>query len=164
MSYFAFVIGVFIGVGSMAYAYGSLGFSTLVRVLLAFGVFWLFAGWKRWTWVSSIGILLLVILAAFGLWFEFSPGWMISGALGGLMAWDLADFMRRLRFVPLGDDIRGLERRHLTRLTIVAVAGAILASFAMYAHVGFTFEWGVVLTLIAVLGLTQLVAWLRREN
>jgi len=164
MSYFAFVIGVLIGIGSMAYVLGSLGFDTLVRGLIAFGIFWLFAGWKRWTWVSTLGILLLVGLAALGLWFEIAPGWMISSALGGLMAWDLADFMRRLRFVPSGDDVRGLERRHLLRLTIVAVAGAILASFAMYARVGFTFEWWVVLTLIAVLGLTQVVAWLRRRG
>jgi hypothetical protein len=27
----------------------------------------------------------------------------------------------------------------------------------------FTFAWGVVLTLVAVLGVTQLVAWLRRS-
>lgn len=162
MIYFAFVIAVLIGVGSIAFAYDGMGFDTLARWLVGFGAFWLFAGWKRWTWVSIIGILLLVALAAFGLWFDLSPGWMISGALGGLMAWDLADFKRRLRFVPAGDDIRGLERRHLARLTIVAVAGAILASIAIYARVGFTFEWGIVLTLIAVLGLTQLVAWLRR--
>jgi len=162
MSYFAFVISVLIGIGSMVYALDGLGFEPLVRGLIAFGAFWLFAGWKRWTWVSFIGILLLVVLAALGLWFEIAPGWMIFSALGGLMAWDLADFMRRLRFVPLGDDVRGLERRHLTRLTIVAVAGAVLASLAMNAHVGFTFEWGIVLTLIAVLGLIQLVAWLRR--
>lgn len=162
MSYFAFVIAVLIGIGSMAYALGSLGFDPLMRGLIAFGAFWLFAGWRRWTWVSMIGILLLVALAALGLWFEIAPGWMISSALGGLMAWDLADFMRRLRFAYQKDDKRALEYRHLTRLTIVAVAGAALASLAMNAHVGFTFEWGIVLTLIAVLGLTQLVAWLRR--
>jgi len=162
MSYFAFVIAVLIGIGSMAYALGNLGFDPLVRGLMFFGAFWLFAGWKRWTWVSIIGILLLVGLAALGFWFGIAPGWMISSALGGLMAWDLADFMRRLRFVTLGEDVHGLERRHLTRLTIVAVAGSTLASMAMYARVGFTFAWGIVLTLIAVLGLTQLVAWLRR--
>jgi hypothetical protein len=163
MSYFAFVISVLIGVGSLAYVYAGVGLKPFVQGLVILGVLWLFAGRKRWTWFSTIALLLLVTLAGIGLWFGLSPGWMISGALGGLMAWDLTDFMRRLRFAPLMDDVRGLERRHLTRLTIVAFVGVSLASIAMFVRLEFTFAWGVVLTLVAVLGVTQLVAWLRRS-
>lgn len=148
------------GVGSFAYAYAVV--VPLSRGLLILGVIWLFAGRKHWTWFSTIMLLFLVTLAGIGLWFGLSPGWMISGALGGLMAWDLTDFMRRLRFAPLMDDTRELERRHLTRLTIVALAGVFLASIAMLVRVEFTFEWVMLLTLVAVLGVTQLVAWLRK--
>lgn len=162
MTLFAFVISVLMGVGSLAFAYTGAGFDLFARGLLVFGVFWLYAGWRRWTWASSVGILLLVTLAGFGLWLEFSPGWMISGALGGLMAWDMADFMRRLRLASATDDKRGLEYRHLARLTIVALGGALLASISILIRLEFTFEWGVVLTLVAVLGVTQLVTWLRR--
>jgi hypothetical protein len=127
------------------------------------GALWLFAGKQRWVWFSTIALLISVSLAGFGLWIELSPGWMISGALGALLAWDLTDFMRRLRFAPLMDDLRALERRHLTRLTIVTVVGVLLASIAMLVRLEFTFEWIVLLTLVAVLGITQLVSWLRRR-
>jgi hypothetical protein len=163
MSYFAFVVSVLMGVGSLSYAYASVRLDSLARGLLILGALWLFAGKKRWTWFSTIMLLLLVTLAGIGLWFGLSPGWMISGALGGLMAWDLTDFMRRLRFAPLMDDTRELERLHLTRLTIVALAGVFLASIAMLVRLEFTFDWVMLLTLVAALGVTQLVAWLRRS-
>jgi hypothetical protein len=161
MSYFFFVISVLMGVGSLAYAYAVV--VPISRGLLVLGALWLFAGRRCWTWFSTIMLLLLVTLAGIGLWFGLSPGWMISGALGGLMAWDLTDFMRRLRFAPLMDDTRELERLHLTRLTIVALAGVFLASIAMLVRLEFTFDWVMLLTLVAALGVTQLVAWLRRS-
>ena len=162
MSYFAFVVSVFMGIGSLVYAYTGTGLDGVVRGLLILGALWLFTGWKRWTWFSIIAILLTVALAGFGLWIELSPGWMIAGALGGLQAWDLSDFMRRLQFVHFTDDKRGLERRHLTRVTIVALAGLLLASIAMLVRLEFTLEWMMLLALIGVLGVTQLVTWLRR--
>jgi len=98
MTFAAFVASVLLGVGSLSYAYAGAGFAQVARFLLFFGALWIFAGWRRWAWFSAVGILSLVALAGFGLWIEISPGWMISGALGGLLAWDLFDFMRRLHF------------------------------------------------------------------
>ena len=164
MTIFVFVLSVFVGVGSLALAYNNADYPMLTRWLLFFGVLWLFAIWRRWCWFSSIGIFVLVALAGYGLWIELSPGWMIAGALGGLFAWDLTEFMHRLRFAARTDDLRGLERRHLARLTIVALAGLLLASIAMLVRLEFTFEWMLLLTLVAVLGVTQLVAWLRRAG
>jgi hypothetical protein len=163
MSFFAFVVSVLIGIGSLAYAYSGTGLDQLVRGLLILGALWLIAGWKRWTWFSIIAILLTVALAGFGLWIELPSGWMIAGALGGLLAWDLTEFMRRLRFAHISDDKRGLERRHLTRVTIVAFVGLLLASIAMLVRLEFTLEWMMLLALVGVLGVTQLVAWLRKN-
>ncbi|MBN1454457.1 MAG: hypothetical protein JW963_25795 [Anaerolineales bacterium] len=162
MTLFAFVFSVLMSTGSLAYAYNAAGFGMLARYVMVFAALWLFAGYKRWTWFSAIALLLSVALAGFGLWIELSPGWMISGALGGLLAWDLTEFMRRLRFAARTDDLRDLERRHLARVTIVALIGVALASIPMLVRLEFTFEWVVLLTLIATLGITQLVAWLRR--
>ncbi|MGD8402254.1 MAG: hypothetical protein PVJ21_01250 [Anaerolineales bacterium] len=162
MSYFAFVVSVLMGIGSLVYAYAGIGWDNVVRGLLILGALWLFVGWKRWTWFSIIAILLTVALAGFGLWIELSPGWMIAGALGGLLAWDLSDFMRRLQFVHITDDKRGLERRHLTRVTIVALGGMLLATIAILVRVEFSLEWMMLLALVGTLGVTQLVAWLRR--
>lgn len=162
MTLFAFVFSVLMGAGSLAYAYNSAGFVMLARYVLFFAALWLFAGWKHWKWFSAIALLLSVAFAGIGLWIELSPGWMIAGALGGLLAWDLTEFMRRLRFAARTDDLRGFERRHLARLTIVTLVGVLLASIAMLVRLEFTFEWIMLLTLVAVLGVTQLVAWLRR--
>ena len=163
MSYFAFVTSVLLGVGSLSFAYAGRGFDLVARGLLVLGVLWLFAGKQRWVWLSTVALGISVFLAGFGLWIELSPGWMISGALGALLAWDLTDFMRRLRYAPLKDDLRALERRHLARLSIVTIAGVLLASIAMLIRVEFTFEWIMLLTLVTVLGITQLVSWLRRR-
>ena len=163
MIYFAFVVGVLMGVGSLAYAYSGAGFDLLVRGLLALGAFWLYAGWRRWAWASSVIILLLVAAAGYGLWIELSPGWMIAGALGALLAWDLSEFMRRLAVAPKTADLRGMKQRHLTRVTIVALTGLLLASISMLVRLEFTLEWIMLLTLMAVLGVTQLVAWVRRS-
>ena len=162
MTYFAFIISVLMGVGSLAYAYSSIGFDIVAQILIAFGVFWLYAGWRRWTWFSTIGILLSVSLAGFGLYIELSPGWMIAGALGGLMAWDLSDFMRRIYFAPDSADLPAMQRRHLARLTIVATIGVALSSISMAVRLEFTLESMMLLALVAVLGVTQLVGWLRR--
>jgi len=162
MSFFAFVISILVGVGSLAFAYSGIGFDLLVRGLLVFGAFWLYAGWRRWAWVSSLGILLLVALAGLGLWFELSPGWLVAGALGALMAWDLSEFIRRMDVAPESENLPAMQRRHLARLTIVAVIGVMLASISMAIRLEFTLESMMLLALVAVLGVTQLVGWLRR--
>lgn len=164
MSFFAFVISVLMGVGSLAYAYAGVNLDLVGRVLLALGALWLFAGWKRWTWFSPVAFVLLVVLAGFGLWIELSPGWMIAGAIGGLLAWDLTEFIRRMDGAFATDDLRGMQRRHLARLTIVALIGLLLASISMLVRLEFTLEWMMLLALVGVLGVTQLVAWLRRGN
>jgi hypothetical protein len=162
MIWFAFLLCLSVGLGSLAWSYAGAGQGTVVLVLLPFGVVWIYAVWRRWIWVSILGIFLTLSLAAYGLWIDLSTGWMVAGALGGLMAWDLADFMRRLRNVSRTEDVAALQRRHLARLTIVAVLGLLLSSIAMLVRLEFTFEWMVLLTLIAVLGISQMVAWLRK--
>ena len=164
MNFFAFVISVLMGVGSLAYVYSGTGFDQLVRGLLILGVLWLYAGRKRWTWFSTIALLLSVALAGYGLWIRLSPGWLIVGALGGLLAWDLTEFMRRMDGAFETDDLPGMQRRHLARLTVVALIGLLLASISMLIRLEFTLEWMMLLALVAVLGVTQLVAWLRRGN
>jgi hypothetical protein len=162
MIFFAFVISVLMGVGSLAFAYSGIGQERLVYGLLALGAFWLYAGWRRWAWFSSGILLLLVAAAGYGLWIELSPGWMIAGALGALLAWDLSEFLRRLKVAPRTDDLRGMQRRHLARVMIVATVGVLLASISMLVRLEFTLEWMMLLAVVGVLGITQLVAWLRR--
>ncbi len=165
MTLFALLISILFGVGSLAFGYFSAGFAQLARWIIFFGALWLFAVWQRWRWFAYLGIAFNLIVAALGLWLlNFSPGWMFAGAIGGLVAFDLTDFRYRLRFSASDEERRAVEWRHLPRVIFLALLGMILASIAMLIKLQFTFEWAIVLIVIVALGLTQLIAWFRRQS
>jgi len=164
MILFANILGVVMGAGSLAWGYSLFGLNVVAFWMLVFGALWIFAGLQRWAWFSAIGLMLTVAAAAFGLWYGFSTGWMLAGAIGGLLAWDLSDFRRRARFAADIADLPALEQRHLTRVTIVTLLGFGLASISMVVRVEFTFEWIMLLTVVVLLGIMQLVGWLLKRE
>jgi hypothetical protein len=87
---------------------------------------------------------------------------MLAGALGALIAWDLADFTRRIGDASDDDDVVAMTRRHLLRLIIVTAIGLALSLTGMIARLEFSFEWTAFLALLAALGVTQLVGWMKK--
>ena len=164
MTVVALVSSIIISIGSLAWGYAQVGFDNFARWILIFGMVWLFTQWQGWGWFSSLGLFFIILASAFGLWFGFTPGWMFSGAVFALFAWYITDFRRRIRSMAADDDTRGMERRHIARISILSLAGLLLASIAMLVRVEFTFEWGVLLVIVILLGLSQLVGWFRRQN
>jgi hypothetical protein len=158
----ALVVSIFFSIGSIAWGYAQAGFDPMARVLLLFGITWLFSQWRRWWWFSSLGLIVVIVIAALGTWFGLNPGWMFASGIFALVAWDLTDYRRRIRFAALDDDERGMERRHISRLTFLVLAGLFLSSIAMVIRLQFTLEWAILLIFVVLLGLTQVVAWLRR--
>jgi len=143
--------------------YSQAGFTDPIRWFVILGILWLAAHWRKRYWFSSVAMLITIAAAAYGVWREFPAVWMILGALGGLLGWDLSDFARRLSYAAPTDDIRGMERRHLERVGIVAVLGAGLAIVSVYIRINrLAFEVAVGLIILAALGLTRLVVGLRR--
>ena len=153
-----------VGVGSLAMGYFLQNQAVLARWLVLLGIAWFLAEWNQIRWASSLGLLVSVAAAAYGLWMDLSAGWMLAGAMGALMAWDWAEFSRRIRLSDLDDDARGLERSHLLRLLIVAGAGFLFSVIGMIARMEFSFEWSAFLALLAALGVTQLIARMRRGD
>ncbi len=147
---------------SLAWGFAQQGFTSFSTWIVILGVGWLLAIWQDWRWYSSIALFLATVLAALGLWFGFTPGWMFAGGVFALVAWDMTDFRQRLRGMADDDDTRGLERRHLARISLLAFIGLAFASVAMLVRVQFTFEWSALLVIVALLGLGQLVGWFRR--
>jgi hypothetical protein len=147
---------------SLVWGYAQSGFTSFSVWILILGAGWLVTVWQRWNWYSSFALLVSTILAALGLWYGFSPGWMFAGGIFALFAWDMTDFRQRLRGMADDDDTRGLERRHLARISLLAFIGLAFASVAMLVRVQFTFEWSALLVIVTLLGLGQLVSWLRR--
>ncbi|HAV75759.1 MAG TPA: hypothetical protein DCX53_00230 [Anaerolineae bacterium] len=163
MSIVAFIFSVLLGTSSLAYGYMQAGLSNPARWVILIGIVWLLAHWRRLYWFSSVALFLAIIAAGFGVWSEFPTVWMLLGALGGLLGWDLSDFSRRLSYAAPTDDIQGMERRHLARLGIVTVLGGSLAILSVVIQVKrLAFEVAVGLILLAALGLTRLVIRLRK--
>lgn len=162
MTLIALLSSIVISSASLAWGFAQSGFTSFSGWIIVLGAGWLLAVWQRWNWYSSFALLVVTILSALGLWFGFIPGWLFAGGVFALFAWDMADFRQRLAVMPKNDSTRGIERRHLLRISLLALAGMTLASITMLLRVQFTFEWGALLVFVILLGLGQLVGWFRR--
>jgi len=103
-----------------------------------------------------------MLAAMIGLWFDFIVGWMLSSAIFALFAWDMTDFRQKLKSMTSREDIKGMERRHIARLYLLALAGLILTSIMMSMRAQFSYAWNVLLGFVILLGLLQLLVWFRR--
>jgi len=163
MTIIAMVLSIILGTGSLAYGYSLAGFANPIRWIMLLGIVWLAAHWRKYYWFSPVALFLTLFAAAYGIWREFPTVWMLLGALGGLLGWDLSDFARRLGYAAPTDDVKDMERHHLARVGVVAALGLGLALLSLFIHVRrLAFEVAVGLVLLAVLGLTRLVMRLRK--
>jgi hypothetical protein len=163
MTIVAMILSIILGTGSLAYGYSQAGMPDPTRWCVLLGIVWILAHWRKYYWFSGLALLLTLSAAAYGVWHEFTTIWMLLGALGGLLGWDLSDFAMRLSYAAPTDDIQGMERRHLERAGIVAALGFGLALLSLVIHINrLAFEVAVGLVLLAALGLTRLVIGLRK--
>lgn len=163
MTVIAMVMSIMLGTGSIAYGYVQAGLTDPARWFVWLAVLWILSHWRKIYWGSSVAFVLVIAGAAYGVWNNFTTLWMLLGALGGLLGWDLADFARRLSYAAPTDDIRSLERRHIARVGVVAALGAGLAWLSVVIQIDrLAFEVAVALVLLAALGLARLVMRLRR--
>lgn len=163
MTLVAFILSVILGTGSLAYGYSQMGLTNPTRWFVLLGILWLVAHQRKYYWFSSLALFFIIAAAAYGVWVEFPTVWMLLGALGGLLSWDLSDFARRLSYAASTDDVAGMERRHLARVGIVTALGVGLALLSLYIRINrLAFEVAVGLVILAVVGLTRLVIGLRK--
>jgi len=164
MTIIALVSSILLGVVALAIGYAQGGASNYSIWFLLLGAIWLVTHFRKWYWFSSLALLIIVFAAAYGVWSEFRTLWMLLGALGGLLGWDLSDFARRLSYASPMDDTRGMERLHMERVGIVAGLGFGLAILSVVIRVErLAFEVAVGLVLLAALGLPRLVMGLRKN-
>ena len=155
-------IGLATLVLAVGYAVG--GEWTFSLILLAVGVLWWLGQGRDWNGLASVVLMGFVVAAAIGLWRGLPAGWMLVGVVAALSAWDLDHFARRLSSVERVEMRPALEQRHLRRLAMVDSLGLLLAGVALVVRYKFSFGVALVLGLVAVLGLSQMMGYLRRES
>jgi hypothetical protein len=155
---------IFLAVFALALGYGLAGLWGGALSVTASGLLWLLGRRRDWDWMASVVLIFLVGAAAGGLWLDLGAGWMLIGVVAALSAWDLDHFARRLRAVGRVEGARDLERRHLLRLLIVDGLGLLLAAVALKIKVGLSFGAAFLLGLLAVVGLSRAVLFLRHGN
>lgn len=163
MTLIAFLLSVILGCASLAYGYSQAGMTAPSRLFILLAIAWIFSHWRKQYWFSTFAFAIAILSAAYGVWNNFTTVWMLLGALGGLLGWDLSDFARHLSYAAPMDDIAGMERRHLERAGIVAALGFGFALLSLVIRINrLAFEVAVGLVLLAALGLTRLVMRLRK--
>ena len=163
MTRVALISSILIGIWSLAWGYSQIGLDAVTWWIIILGAAWLITAWNGVRWFSSFALALVILASAFGLWFRFAPGWMFSSVIFALVAWDLARFRQRLIFLPAREDKRGMERRHIARLSLLSLVGLFIASITMFLRGAFINEWGALLLIVTVLDLAQLIVWLRKR-
>lgn len=159
---------IWLATSALALGYALGGLWNLTLVIVALGFLWLLGQTRHWGWMAFVGLVSFVGVAVIGLWFDLAAGWMLLGTVMALAAWDLDHFAQRLRYVgwdeTLAERRRELERRHLQRLLSVSGLGLLLAAVALGVRIRFNFGIAFLLGLVAVLGLSQAISFLRRES
>ncbi len=115
-------------------------------------------------WAASMELLLFVGLAVIGIRQALSFGLMLLGMIAALAAWDIDHFQQRMEDVVRVDQREDMERKYLRRLLIIETSGALLAFTAVSLTVTFSFGSALLLGLLAVVGLSRTIQFLRRES
>ena len=147
---------------ALGYALG--GLLTKVPLLVTPGLLWLLGQRRGWGWTASVALVYFVGAAVTGLWLDLAAGWMLLSVMAALSAWDLDHFAQRLRGVGRVERERELEQAHLQRLLIVGGLGFLLAAVALGINVELGFCTASLLALLAILGLSRAIGFLRRES
>ena len=153
------LIYIILDATALAWGYRAAGFSSVWFWSLLFGALWLIATWRKMKTAASIALFITVVAAGLGVLVGVSPTWMLAAILFGLIAWDLARFRKRLSLAYFEDDLAGLERRHLLRLSILSMATLVLLSVPMVVKLKTSFEWILLLAMVSTLGIAQIVRW-----
>lgn len=121
------MLSIIFGTGSLAWGYMDLGLPTVVNWIGILGAAWLVAMWRRWRWFSVLGLFLCILLAVIGLWLGLRMDRMFAGAIFALAAWDLTEFRRKRKQLSPREDAKGMERRHVLRISLLSAGGILIA-------------------------------------
>lgn len=115
-------------------------------------------------WAAPLALVGFAGLAALGLRLGLGAGWMLLVVVAALCTWDLEHLEERLSHPAYaGSEARrrATEKEHLARLLAVAAVGLLLGTAGLLAQARITFLPALLLSLLALLGLSWVVSFLR---
>jgi len=154
-------LSTFLSIAVIAAGYFNAGMDIQAFGLIGVGVVWVLIQIK-WTWVASVGLSIITLAAALGLFYELPMWLMVAGFLFAFMAWDLAEFKSRIKQGCEEDQLNSLTLNHFARLGLVLALGFGIVTLTRFIRLRFNFEMAALLTLAGVWGLSLLVGRLRR--
>ncbi len=146
----------------LGYGTGSRWGWALAVVIL--GLLWLAGQRYDRGWMADWGMIGFVAAAGYGVWLRLPAFWMLAGIVAALVAWDLERFSQHLRSMERVDGADELIRSHLQRLLAVAGVGLLLGGVALGIEVDLNFGWAFLLGLLAILGLSQAIGFMRQKS
>jgi hypothetical protein len=158
------ILSGILATAALGVSYGLGGHWAGALVILSVGLIWLLAQWRGWDWMASGELVFTLGAAVFGLWLGLGTGWMLCAVVAAISAWDLDHFAQRLRSVGRVEGKQELERRHLRRLLVMDALGLLLAALATVLQFRLGFGAALLLGVLAVLGLSRLIGFLRRQH
>lgn len=148
---------------SLVIGYVISGWLIAAGVVIFLGAIWAAVRLRGGSGLAGLLLYLFLFIAAAGFW-AGSPGWlMLLTSVAALGAWDLDHFLQRLSEAEYVEFETGLGRDHLTRLFLVQGLGFAAGFLALIARPQIGFWWAVLLAMLAVIGLSRIVAYVRRE-
>ena len=148
----------------LAWAYADMELPWVAGAMVALLALWWLALWREWE-PAPAGLLVAFLGAAtLGIGSGVPPLWAVGSAILTLAASDLHAFHLSLRQVARVDPEARLESRHLARTLAISGVALVLSVMSQQWQVRMGTGVALLLGLLAILGLSRGVAFLRRES
>lgn len=163
--YTFFILHLLAAVSALAIAFTLGGSVELALIVVFVGGFWYFTNSRNLPGYEFLMFLAFTIAAvALFYWFNPPPWLPLVAIIGSLGAWDLDYFLQRLKVAKQDQVHPRLGLEHLRRLGITEGLGLLLGIVGITTRTQLNFWAAVGLILIIAIGLSRLVAFLRKQN
>jgi hypothetical protein len=126
---------------------------------VSLGLLWLIGHYGPGKGVATVGLVVFIGAAGYGVWQEHPAEWLLVSLVAALAAWDLDHFERRLRQARPGTQETDLRRAHLQRLALVAGLGLGLGWLALGVRIELGLGWAILLSLLTIIGLSRVLGF-----
>jgi len=158
-----FLAHLAVAVGGLAAGYAIEGQWIIACVFLLLGGLWLLANRRGVPGLGGLLMYVYLLALAAGFWLGIPGLLALLASVGALGAWDLGHFMHRLSAAEHVEFESGLGSAHLRRLAAVEGLGFLAGLLAINVRLVLPFWWVVLLVALAVMGLTRLVDFVRKQ-